>query len=55
MEAGQRVWRDREQGQGGLFGEQLEEHEHAEAPLPNVPDWSRATSCRARRNCSGST
>ena len=40
MEAGQRVWRDREQGQGGLFGEQLEEHEHAEAPLPNVPDWS---------------
>ena len=30
MEAGQRAWRDRECGQGGLFGEALEEH----APMP---------------------
>jgi DNA polymerase-3 subunit alpha len=38
MEAGQRAWRDRESGQGGLFGEVLEEQVHQ--PLPNVPDWT---------------
>ena len=38
MEAGQRAWRDRESGQGGLFGEVLEEQ--ADMPLPNVPDWT---------------
>ena len=38
MEAGQRAWRDRECGQGGLFGEALEEQ--VDQPLPNVPDWT---------------
>ena len=38
MEAGQRAWRDRESGQGGLFGEVLEEQ--TEMPLPQVPDWT---------------
>ncbi len=38
MESGQRAWRDRESGQGGLFGEVMEEH--PDAPLPNVPDFS---------------
>jgi DNA polymerase-3 subunit alpha len=38
MESGQRVWRDRASGQGGLFGEVLEEQ--ADMPLPNVPDWT---------------
>jgi DNA polymerase III subunit alpha len=38
MEAGQRVWRDRECGQEGLFGEMIAEDNHT-APLPNVPDW----------------
>jgi DNA polymerase-3 subunit alpha len=38
MEAGQRAWRDRESGQGGLFGEVLEGQ--ADMPLPNVPDWT---------------
>jgi DNA polymerase-3 subunit alpha len=38
MESGQRTWRDRESGQGGLFGEVMEEH--PDAPLPNVPDFS---------------
>jgi DNA polymerase-3 subunit alpha len=38
MEAGQRAWRDRESGQGGLFGEILEEQN--EVPLPAVPDWT---------------
>jgi DNA polymerase-3 subunit alpha len=38
MESGQRAWRDRECGQGGLFGEVPEEQ--AEMPLPDVPDWT---------------
>jgi DNA polymerase-3 subunit alpha len=38
MESGQRAWRDRESGQGGLFGEVIEEQ--ADMPLPNVPDWT---------------
>ena len=40
MEAGQRAWRDREDGQGGLFGEILAAEETPAIPLPNVPDWS---------------
>ncbi len=39
MEAGQRVQRDRECGQGGLFGELMAETPH-EVRLPNVPDWT---------------
>jgi DNA polymerase-3 subunit alpha len=39
MEAGQRVWRDRECGQAGLFGEMMAEEPHS-MPLPNVPDWT---------------
>ena len=38
MESGQRAWRDRESGQGGLFGEVLEDH--ADIPLPGVPDYT---------------
>jgi DNA polymerase-3 subunit alpha len=38
MESGQRAWRDRESGQGGLFGEVMEEH--PDAPLPTVPDFT---------------
>jgi DNA polymerase-3 subunit alpha len=40
MESGARAWRDRESGQGGLFGELIEAGEKHEAPLPNVPDWT---------------
>ena len=40
MEAGQRAWRDRESGQVGLFGERRFGEEHADMPLPNVPDWT---------------
>ncbi len=39
MEAGQRVQRDRECGQEGLFGDLMAETPH-EARLPNVPDWT---------------
>ena len=39
MEAGARVWRDRECGQGGLFGG-AELEEHPDPPLPAVEDWS---------------
>jgi DNA polymerase III subunit alpha len=40
MEAGQRVWRDRESGQGGLFGELPGASESHAKPLPEVPDWT---------------
>jgi DNA polymerase-3 subunit alpha len=39
MEAGQRVWRDRESGQTGLFGMDFGE-EPLEKPLPQVKDWT---------------
>jgi DNA polymerase-3 subunit alpha len=40
MEAGQRVWRDRISGQGGLFGDMTPEEGPVEKPLPQVPDWT---------------
>jgi len=40
MEAGQRVWRDRVCGQGGLFGDMTPEDAPVERPLPQVPDWT---------------
>ncbi len=40
MEAGQRVWRDRECGQGGLFGDFGGDDSPVEKPLPQVPDWT---------------
>ena len=40
MEAGQRVWRDRLSGQGGLFGDMTPEQGPVEKPLPQVPDWT---------------
>ncbi len=39
MEAGQNVWRDKEQGQGGLFGEAFIES-MPEPDLPKAPEWS---------------
>jgi DNA polymerase III subunit alpha len=39
MEAGQRVWRDRECGQEGLFGDLIAAHP-SHAPLPQAPEWS---------------
>ena len=40
MEAGQRAMRDRESGQGGLFGTVMEEPAHRDQPLPELPDWT---------------
>src|ERR1700722_2378809 len=40
MESGQRVWRDRESGQGGLFGEIFGQADTHAKPLPDVPDWT---------------
>jgi DNA polymerase-3 subunit alpha len=40
MEAGQRASRDRENGQGGLFGDMAAAEEPLERPLPAVPEWS---------------
>ncbi len=39
MESAQRVQRDRESGQSGLFGDVFAGESHA-MPLPNVPDWT---------------
>ena len=40
MEAGQRVWKDRESGQGGLFGMAAGGADPVEHPLPALPDWT---------------
>ncbi len=39
MEVGQKAWRDRQSGQGGLFAAVLAE-EPQEKPLPKVPEWT---------------
>jgi len=41
IEHGQRIWRDRESGQGGLFAGVIEPSQ-AEPELPDVPDWSQS-------------
>ena len=53
MEAGQRVWRDRENGQHGLFGEVTEQEASHSAPLPNVPDWSDKEKLAAEKEMLG--
>jgi DNA polymerase-3 subunit alpha len=40
MESGQKVWRDRQTGQGGLFAELAAEEPQEERPLPQTPEWS---------------
>ncbi|MGA2589980.1 MAG: DNA polymerase III subunit alpha [Bryobacteraceae bacterium] len=40
VEGGQRAWRDRLNGQGGLFGDLAAEEAPVEKPLPQVPDWT---------------
>lgn len=39
MESGQKAWRDRQNGQAGLFAEMAAE-EPEERPLPAAPEWS---------------
>ncbi len=41
MESGQRAFKDRQSGQAGLFGVAVDEPEHAEHPLPTLPDWTQ--------------
>jgi DNA polymerase-3 subunit alpha len=53
MEAGQRVWRDRECGQVGLFGEAHGHEEERDAPLPNVPDWNDKEKLAAEKEMLG--
>jgi DNA polymerase-3 subunit alpha len=38
IEHGQRVWRDRQSGQGGLFAAVMEAEE-GDPPLPELPEW----------------
>jgi DNA polymerase-3 subunit alpha len=40
MEDGARVWRDRANGQSGLFASLMAEMPPAAHPLPKVPDWT---------------
>ncbi len=40
MESGQRAWKDRLSGQGGLFGDMFTAVPEREQPLPNVPEWT---------------
>lgn len=40
MEAGQKTWRDRTNGQAALFGVMQADEPQSERPLPDVPDWS---------------
>jgi DNA polymerase-3 subunit alpha len=40
MESGQRVWKDRQSGQAGLFGMMAGEPAHIEQPLPQLPEWT---------------
>src|SRR5690606_19488400 len=40
IESGIRAQRDKASGQSGLFGAMMAEEEHADPPLPNVPDWT---------------
>ncbi|MEO8098878.1 MAG: DNA polymerase III subunit alpha [Acidobacteriota bacterium] len=39
MENGQRVWLERERGQGNMFAD-LDANEPTSHPLPNVPEWT---------------
>ncbi|HBY63644.1 MAG TPA: DNA polymerase III subunit alpha [Solibacterales bacterium] len=41
MEAGQRAWKDRESGQGGLFATAFEEAPPPEPALPSIPEWGQ--------------
>ncbi|MBI3679255.1 MAG: DNA polymerase III subunit alpha [Acidobacteria bacterium] len=40
IEAGQRAWKDRLSGQGGLFGAEMGLEPHEDPPLPDVPEWT---------------
>ncbi|MDQ2946537.1 MAG: DNA polymerase III subunit alpha, partial [Acidobacteriota bacterium] len=44
IESGQRVWKDRQSGQsglfGGMFGNAFEDEVKSEHPLPRLPDWT---------------
>jgi DNA polymerase III subunit alpha len=53
MEAGQRLWRDRECGQHGLFGEVIDHEAPHAAPLPNVPDWTDKEKLAAEKEMLG--
>ena len=40
MDNGQRAWKDRQNGQAGLFGALAGEPANVEHPLPALPDWT---------------
>jgi DNA polymerase-3 subunit alpha len=53
MESGQRVWKDRESGQGGLFGTDEFETSHTAQPLPSLPDWTSAQKLSGEKDMLG--
>lgn len=52
IEAGQRAWRDRANGQAGLFSG-WQEQELADRPLPSVPEWEPAEKLAFEREVLG--
>ena len=53
IEAGQRAWRDRESGQGGLFGEMFGAEAPVERALPQAPDWSSKVNLQGEKEMLG--
>ena len=52
IEHGQRVWRDRESGQGNMFAEMMAQ-EQSEPELPKVPEWSERDTLASEKEMLG--
>jgi DNA polymerase-3 subunit alpha len=53
IESGQRAWKDRLSGQGGLFGDESDGAKAPETPLPNVPEWTSREKLSAEKEMLG--
>ena len=53
MEHGQKLRRDKESGQGGLFGDMFGGDDEPQEDLPKVPDWKRMQMLQAEKEMLG--
>ncbi len=53
MESGQRAWKDKISGQGGLFGDMFAAEPEKEQPLPDVPEWTGREKLRGEKEMLG--